>query len=62
MCVARFALSNVAERLHFYIQVKNCRVCRQCITRFAGFVGISVTRFALSSVAESMLFYVQVHN
>ena len=32
------------------------------VTRFAGFVGMSVTRFALSDVAEHMHFDVQVNN
>ena len=32
------------------------------VTRFAGFVGMSVTRFALSNVAEIMHFYVQLNN
>ena len=26
--VTRFALSNVAESRHFYMQLKNCRVCK----------------------------------
>ena len=28
MYVTRFALSNVAESLHFYVQLNNCRVCK----------------------------------
>ena len=31
------------------------------VTRFAGFVGMSVTRFALSDVAEHMHFDMQVY-
>ena len=28
MYVTRFGLSNVAESLHFYVQLNNCRVCK----------------------------------
>ena len=54
MSVTRFALSTVAEGMHFCVQVNNCRVCRH--------VCYNVARFASSNVAESLHFCIQVNN
>ena len=52
MSVTRFALSTVAESLHFYVQVNNCRVCRYVSLCY------NVAKFASSNVAESLHFCV----
>ena len=72
MSVTRLALSNVAESMHFYVQLNNCRVCHgnchrihaflRASEQLIGFVGMSATRFALSTVSESMHFRVQLNN